>query len=102
MEKQGLYESVLTITYFFNVTLFSSRPGHLSLGRSDESSVIHNNSLTTLPNSPFAAVSLAAGCSSEKHTKQNAQEHELGQVSRWGAHIYNCRLHLFSVCVVTT
>lgn len=81
----GTTESVLTITYFFNVLLFSSQLGHLSSGRSDESSVIHNNSLMMLPNSPFAAVSLAAECMLEN--KQNAQEHQLARVSRWSAHI---------------
>lgn len=65
MEQQELCESVLTITYVSNVTLFSCQLGHRSLGRSDESSVSHNISLMTLPISPFAAVSLAAWCGSE-------------------------------------
>lgn len=82
MEQQGLYESVLTITYFFNVTLFSSQLGHLSLGHSGESSVIHSNSLMTLPNSPFAAVSLAAGCSSE-----NSQNKMHGAVACTGQQV---------------
>lgn len=69
MEQQELCESVLTITYFSNETLFSYQLGHLSLGRSGESSVSHNISLMTLPSSPFAAVSLAAWCGIRKHAK---------------------------------
>lgn len=88
MTKQHIKEvgdSHTTITYFFNVLLFSSQLGQLSLGRCDESSAIHNNSLMTLTNSPFAAVLLAAECILEN--KQNAQEHQLARVSRWSAHI---------------